>query len=87
MKSIFWISWIIDFAVAIWWCISEWQLQYLKTNPFAVFYLGYVLVILFLFLKTSFKKTSLALSLIPAIPLLFLALIALIMILSGERWN
>jgi hypothetical protein len=87
MKYIFWISWIIDAGVAVWWVISELGYEYLKPNTFSFVFLLYVVATLLVYLLTVQTKTAMIMSLIPAVPLVAVGLIAMIAILTGAKWN
>ncbi len=87
MKYIFWIAWILDAGVAIWWVFSEIQLDLLKPNPYALLFFLYVIICFLCYQVFKLTKLALILSLIPAVPFVIMGIIVLIAILTGARWN
>lgn len=87
MNNLFWILWIAEFILALWWVITELQLTHLKPNPFAFLSLLYLFLTLAVRFGSGLTKISMGMVLVPAIPLLMMALIVVISVISGKRWN
>lgn len=87
MKYIFWIAWILDAGVAIWWVYSELQLEVIKPNPYVLSFLVYVIISFLFYQLFKLKKLALVLSLIPAIPFLIIGLIVIVAYLTAAIWN
>jgi hypothetical protein len=87
MNIVFWICWVAEFAVVLWWIITDAQQKHMDPNPYSYLCLIYLAVVLVVRLGMHATGVSNAMVIVPAIPLLGLLLIIILHALSGKKWN
>jgi hypothetical protein len=87
METLFWICWITELIVVLWWIITDAQQTHMRPNPVSYLCLLYLLGVLGLRLGLQEYRISNAMVMIPAIPLLGLGCIIVLSVLSGKKWN
>jgi len=87
MEILFWICWIAELIVVLWWIITDAQQKHMEANPYSYLCLLYLLGVLGVRLGLHANNVSNAMVMIPAIPLLGLAFIIVVSVLSGKKWN
>jgi hypothetical protein len=87
MAILFWICWIAELGVVLWWIITDAKQTHMEANPYSYLSLVYLLAVLGVRLGLHANSVSNAMVMIPAIPLLGLGLIIVVSVLSGKKWN
>lgn len=87
MKTFFWICWIAELIVVLWWILSDAKLKHIQVNPYSYLCFFYLLAAIGIRFVLHADRVSNIMVMIPAIPLLGLALIIIISVLSGQKWN
>ena len=87
MEVLFWICWIAELIVVLWWIITDAKLKHVQPNPYSFLCLLYLLAVLGIRMGLHANGLSNTMVLIPAIPLLGLGLIIVVSVLSGKKWN
>lgn len=87
MEILFWICWIAELVVVLWWIITDAQQKHMQPNPYSYLCLIYLLVVLGVRLGLHANGVSNTMVIIPAIPLLGLLFIIVVSMLSGKKWN
>lgn len=87
MEIIFWICWVAELIVVLWWIITDAQQTHIKPNPVSYVCLVYLFLVFGIRLGLHANTVTNAMVMIPAIPLLGLLLIIVASMLSGKKWN
>ncbi len=87
MIILFWICWVAELGVVVWWIFTELQLKYLSPNIYSFLGLGYLLLTLLIWYQPRGKTIAMFMTGLPAIPLTGMLLIIVIHSLSGGKWN
>ncbi len=92
IRNVFWILFILELSLLIWWTIDQRIHKYNSGNPYIVW--GFIWLVVSLLCKKVFRLQGLALIMvwIPGIPILaylvFLLAVMIIALFSGPiRWN
>jgi len=87
MKIFFWICWIVEMIVVLWWIITDAQHENLQPNPFSYLCMFYLLGVIAIRIGLDWIKLSNIMVMIPGVLLIGMGLIILLSVISGEKWN
>lgn len=87
MNILFWICWIGEAGVVLWWIITDMQQKHMEPNPFSFLSFVYLLVVLMIRFIFEWTSVSNIMVMVPAFPLLGLLFIIIAHALSGKKWN
>jgi hypothetical protein len=87
MSILFWICFLAEFSVVIWWIFSDMKLQYQQPNPYSYLAFFYLMLVLVLRFGPEFIGISSLMVFLPAIPLSGLLFIIVVHSVSGGKWN
>ena len=87
LSVLFWICFVSEIALVIWWFLDDLKLTYSEPNPFifvCVLYLAVAAIIRFL---VKWKLAGSLMVVIPGIPLLLWFVLIALFAASGTKWN
>lgn len=87
MEIVFWICWIIELIVVLWWIITDARQTHMEPNTVSYLCLLYLLGVLGVRFGLHEFRISTIMVIVPAIPLLGLGCIIILSVLSGKKWN
>jgi hypothetical protein len=87
MEILFWICWIAELIVVLWWIITDMKQKHMQGNPYSYLSFFYLAAVLGIRLVLHADRVSDFMVMIPAIPLLLLGFIIIVSVISGKKWN
>lgn len=87
MDILFWFCAIVEFALALWWLLTDMRQTTVPMNPFISLAFLYLAVVLIVRYGLGWIRVSESMVMIPAVPLAGLGLIIVLYMTHKGRWN